>query len=909
MSTVTGSVSPGGAAGDGPPLTPDQPAPEHVSAMRRRFGFFAERFGRALFSHVVINEAVVAKIRELSEKGTLVYVLRDRSFLDYFLLNYVLRREELPLPVFANGVSSTPVGRTVVILRRILARLRARLAGGGASGPIDHEYCATAVAAGRPVLVFMRGRRLGRLGGRLQQGATAPVGSDYLREILHGSNEGEAQRYIVPMALFRGRSFRKRESAGISALVYSVAESPSDRRKLLAYWWNRRDLFITVGTEVALSDFIQRYPEDSEERLVRRLTRAIHIFLHREERIVLGPALMPRRKIKSIVLENEDTRATIRKVAAERGVPEAKVRKEAESYFEEMAAEFNGLIFAVVAYFFKKIWNRMFQGLEPIGFEKVIEKAKHHPIVLVPCHRSHFDYLILTYLFYLNFVSPPHIAAGINMSFPPMGPFFRASGAYFIRRSFHDNEVYKAVFGQYLTFLMREGYTQEFFIEGGRSRTGKILTPKLGMLSALVSAYISGIRRDVYLVPVSIHYGRIVEEEAYGAELTGEDKEPESFGALVRARRFLQQKYGTIYVSFAEPISLSDELGERKQHFHESEGDEEIEKEKRRFVRKLGFRILKDVNEASVAGASAISSTVLLGAWHRGFRYEDFRERANALAELTRIAGLRPTASLQRNRGDFRESVDFLTGNGLIEELERGSEKVLIVRENKRLALDFYKNTLIHAFLLPSLVTFCLAEEGEEDTEGLIDRIMWWLDMFRYEFPLPTREEVSSLVDRYLGYYREVGALGEGGLDTAHAVVLATINVLENFRESYYLVARTLADTMEEAGMSEKAMLGEIRKSYKTSLLLGEVVKPEGATDVTLRNALNRYAELGFVEPSMRGRGGGQKWLSPGPKAAALPEFVDILHDSLRQYSPVQVSRAAPRPLPPLRKQEVTDSE
>ena len=153
---------------------------------------------------------------------------------------------------------------------------------------------------------------------------------------------------------------------------------------------------------------------------------------------------------------------------------------------------------------------------------------KQHPVVLVPCHRSHFDYVILSYIFHLNYMSPPHIAAGINLSFWPLGPLFRGAGAYFIRRSFDDNELYKAVFRSYLKFLIREGYTQEFFIEGGRSRTGKILTPKLGMLSAVVDAFTQGVRRDLYLVPVSIHYGRVVEEEAYQRELDGAEKEPES---------------------------------------------------------------------------------------------------------------------------------------------------------------------------------------------------------------------------------------------------------------------------------------------------------------------------------------------------------------------------------------------
>src|SRR5437763_3680148 len=202
-------------------------------------------------------------------------------------------------------------------------------------------------------------------------------------------------------------------------------------------------------------------------------------------------------------------------------------------------ANFNGLYFGLLEAIFNRIWPRVFTALEIVGLENVIECVKEHPVVLVPCHRSHFDYLILSYIFHLNYLSPPHIAAGDNLSFWPMGPLFRGAGAFFIRRSFEDDELYKMVFRKYLTFLIREGYTQEFFIEGGRSRTGKILTPKLGMLSAILGAFVDGVRHDLYLVPVSIHYGRVVEEEAYKRELVGADKEKESIWSLLKARRLL----------------------------------------------------------------------------------------------------------------------------------------------------------------------------------------------------------------------------------------------------------------------------------------------------------------------------------------------------------------------------------
>ena len=854
----------------------------HPSAMQARFSSFAEFIAERLFAQVVVNDNAVTKIRELMATGTVVFAMRHRSFIDYFLVNYVLRREGLPLPVFVNDVSGLPLAPLSQIFARLRQRLRAKLRGKSEQANTSaHDVCAAAVKSGRPVLVFMRGRRArGSLAQRLARSRPTRVGTDFLREIVHARRGGDREYYIIPLALFRGHSFRRREK-GVSALVYSVHEVPSDLRKLITYWWNRKGLFITVGKEVSLGEFMQRYGADSEERIVRRLTRAVQIFLHREERVVLGPAHLPRRQIKALVLENEEMTEEIKRLSDETGTSVAKLRKEADGYFEEMAADFNGVLFAVVAYFFKKIWARMFSGIIPIGLEEVVNKVRHHPVVLVPCHRSHFDYLIITYLFHLNFVSPPHIFAGVNMAFWPAAPFLRASGAYFVRRSFADNPLYREVFEQYLSFLIREGYTQEFFIEGGRSRTGKMLTPKLGMLSALVNAYLDGVRRDLYLVPVSIHYGRILEEDAYQFELKGGAKEKESFRGLLRARRFLQQRFGTVYLSFAKPISLREALGDRKARFSDGENNPVVEEEKRRFVQKLGFKLLRDVNDCSVAGATSISATVLLSGPHRGTRYEDYARFANALARLVKAQGIKTTASLDRNIGDFRESLDFLTKSGLIEHITRGNDEVLVIGEHKRLALDFYKNNLIHAFVVPSLV--CSALLNGKLGDALVDEVQYWLDVFRFEFALPDRHELRGLIELQQRHLAELGAISGDKIDPEHAVVIAAVGVLDVFKEAYWLAARTVRDVLGPEGLAEKPLTAEYQKSCETALLVGESSKPECANTVLLQNALRRMTELGFVRTEQRGRGGRERVTLRGARYSELPAFVDVLKEAVLQ--------------------------
>jgi glycerol-3-phosphate O-acyltransferase len=833
---------------------------ERVQAARvaaRRAGLLdgiGEWLGRKMFGAVRVDAGAVDHARALAEEGTLVYVMRYRSWLDYLLLAHVLRREGLPAPEYVTGLSPWWFRPW----REVLADWWWRVRHGHRSREVreheERERCQQLVAAGRPVLVFMRSRTSGwgGFGGRRRVVAGMRPGSDYLRQIVHHQWHAPQEVLLVPVAIFRGRGMRR--DARLRTVVYSLQDVPTELRRLVALLWNARETSISLGVEVRLRGFLQQYQREGEERIVRRLARALQIFLYREERLVWGPPLIPKRQVRQRVLSDGELQDLIQRLAAEQGQPVASVRQQAERHFEEMAANFHGFYFSILEFVFNRVWPRVFQGLEYTGLDKVAECVKQHPVVLVPCHRSHFDYLILSYIFHVNYLSPPHIAAGINLSFWPLGPLFRGAGAYFIRRTFEGDPLYKMVFRKYLTFLIREGYTQEFFIEGGRSRTGKILTPRLGMLAAILDAFVQGVRRDLYLVPVSIHYGRVVEEEAYQRELAGAEKVRESFGTLLRARSALRRRHGTVYVTFADPISLDAALGPRRERFHAAAAPA-VEEEKRRFVQKLGFRLLRVVNDVTVPGATSVSSTVLLSYPQAACRRAEFVRRAVSLTEFLQQEGRKLTASLERNLADdFRESLGFLEHGGLIQRLATEDEEVIFVPGERRLALDFYKNNTIHFFLLPALLSEAL---GRGLTGApLLDDIGWWLELLRWEFPLPERERLPAEMDRLTEYLRGVGALRAGGgaaVVADHPFVATTRAILDNFREAYWIAAQTLT-TLPREGLARKVLLDRMRKRYTTGLLLGEVHKPEGNSVVTLGNAVSRFAEMRCIQ-SAAGRG------------------------------------------------------
>lgn len=847
--------------------------------MTERFGWLQRYVARRLTDQVHIDAHGVARLKRLAERGTIVYVLRNRSLLDYCLINWLMIREGLPLASFANGVTSW----WFLPLREILSRLvqaldvRRLLHGWRAPRELETRAAGEAIERGEPILLFLRARSPRLLSNRRSRLAAARPGAEFLQEIVRRARNLDRPVYLAPVSFFRGRTFRRQEGR-LSTFAYSVHDAPSDLKKLLTYRFNREDLLFNVGRVIDVPSFISSHRSLGEARMARRLNNSLQRELAQEERAVWGPLLVPRQVIAERVFEGPEVASQLAEIARRRGVPERRVWREARSYFWEMAANFNGLAFGIVEIIFHQIWRRTFSGVEVRGLDRVAECVKQHPVVLVPCHRSHFDYMVLSYIFRENFLSPPHIAAGINLSFWPVSSLLRGSGAFFIRRSFDDNEVYKLVFHRYLTTLIRQGYTLEFFIEGGRSRTGKILTPKLGMLSGIVRAFLQGVRTDLYLVPVSIHYGRIAEESAYDAELSGQKKQKESFGALLKARSVLKQRHGTVYVSFAEPMSLRETLGDRLRRFAEGANDPVVQEELRRFVQKLGFRILNEVNEASVVGATSLSATVLLSSPRGTIDFESFTTAARTLAELLRWRGTTFTPSLERNLGkaNFAEITSFLVSSGLLAVTEDGGTRSLIVPANKRKVLDFYKNNTIHFFLLPSLLAHAYLRSVPRSE--LKDELWWWLNLLRWEFPLPEREGVAAEAGRLLDYFRAHGASFDGERRPVQ-LVSALVGILENFREAYWIAART-ALQLDGEPRTESQMIAQMSKHFEAALLLGEVRKPEAATSVTFGNAISRLVEIGCLERETR-KGERDRWLKRGPQFRDLEAIAARIGASL----------------------------
>ncbi len=290
------------------------------------------------------------------------------------------------------------------------------------------------------------------------------------------------------------------------------------------------------------------------QTIARKIRRDLLIEFNRERTAVMGPNLYDFQNIANRILNGQEVQDYIHKHEKDK----RKAEQKAVRFLDEIAANYNYSVVRAFEKVFDFVWTVIFRGVRVRNFENVATVARSGQILWMPCHRSHLDYMLLSYVLFKKGLVTPHVAAGQNLSFFPAGPILRRGGAFFLRRSFQGNRFYSLIFGQYVNFLMHNSFPVEFFHEGGRSRIGKLLSPKLGFTSICVSSIISRKAKNTYIIPVYFGYDKVMEDASYAKELMGAKKQKESLWVLLKSIRFLFGNYGFVDVSFGAPIHFGD---------------------------------------------------------------------------------------------------------------------------------------------------------------------------------------------------------------------------------------------------------------------------------------------------------------------------------------------------------------
>ncbi|MFT3906276.1 MAG: glycerol-3-phosphate 1-O-acyltransferase PlsB [Steroidobacteraceae bacterium] len=510
---------------------------------------------------------------------------------------------------------------------------------------------------------------------------------------------------LVPAAVYWGRAPQK-ERSWLRLLISDDWAIGSGLRKFFAVLINGRRTTVQLGDPVNLRSLTD--PALDTAVNARRVARSLRAQLGRMRAARIGPDLSHRRTIVAEVLRTRAVRAAVRQELRDKGgkLTRRAALLEARRLAEEIAANYSHSFVTFMSGVLTWVWSRLYDGVEFRHVETLQQIAEGNEIVYVPCHRSHMDYLLLSYAIYQRGYAIPHIAAGINLNLPVVGRFLRKGGAFFIRRSFRGSGLYTVVFTRYLAAIMARGHSIEYFIEGGRSRTGRLLAPMTGMLSMTVRSYLREPRRKVVFLPVYFGYERVFEGATYLGELSGKPKEKETVGSLLRSLGRLRERYGRVHVNLGEPVHLESLLARHAPGWRGEAPDEQVRPQwLSALIDDLSQQIMRNINSAAAVTPINLLAVALLSTPRQTMTEAELEQMLTMLVALLRAVSYDPRVTVT----DLAPGaiIDYGVGLKLItREKQRAGDFVRMSPEAAVLA-TYYRNNVVHLFSLPSLVACC----------------------------------------------------------------------------------------------------------------------------------------------------------------------------------------------------------
>ena len=553
---------------------------------------------------------------------------------------------------------------------------------------------------------------------------------------------------------------------------------------------------------------------------------------------------------------------------------------------DEIAADQQIHVIHFFYHLLKWIFSHAFDGvdLKEAQFDKLREEGERGSLVIMPCHKSHFDYLVVLFLLFVNRLMVPLTAAGKNLSFWPVGPMLRRAAAFFIRRSFKGIPLYTRVFSAYCKVLVREKYNLAFFIEGGRSRTGKLLQPRLGMLTFLLQAVEEGAVQDLLFAPLFIGYEQIPEEGSYLKELTGRRKKAESFGQILRARKILRKRHGKVYVRVHPAVSYRSFC---RQHVAGIEPEDLSAQQRRQVVSDFAYHIQSGILRASVISAVDLTSTALVCAGKNPVPHAVMLDIVSTLADAFRDGGFELAENLADLDSAMRAALALFSKRGFIS-VEHDSDAAqnggaYRIEDSKIQHLRFYRNAVInhlwpHAFLAGLILG--AQTVPSEITEELQEPFSELKALYRTELiydPVKLDSEILDSTFRFFsrrGWLTRADGEGAGAFDGNRLACFRGV-MIDQF-ELYYFCVQASETLDEPTSLKDYSRLVDKLAQESTG---GGDARPKGAfLSVAIRDALNRLNEMGIVELARS-----KKVVQSGPNSSQRDRIKQLLKTMLGQ--------------------------
>jgi len=730
---------------------------------------------RSYFSHIQVGERWEADIRAAADRGQVVYVGRSLSWLDFLALDWLTKEHGLPLVRFTNDVGLSviePFGR---------GERRLKL-----ERPVPEDVALSCcIEQGHSALLFLRrppeaidtsvaGARHGR-----------ELDVDLIRTLVELQRKSARPILLVPQTfVWTKRPANVKRNA--LDVLFGPSEWPGRARELMRLLVNYKNAMVRAGEPFDVQAFLANNTDLSDEQAADAIRYALLRRMERERVVAVGPGHKTATRIQDELLRSPRVRHHLDSAAAHERRPLAEVEAEARKELEQLVAVPDTNVVEVFHQVIDRLWKSIYDGIvvDTEGLERVREAGRHGPLVFVPSHKSHVDYLLVSDVLYANGLAPPLIAAGDNLSFFPLGPLLRHSGAFFIKRSFKGKKLYPQLVDAYIRKVLVEGWNLEVFIEGGRSRTGKMLAPKLGILTMIVDAAtkLRG-HKTIHFVPISIGYERIIEAGSYVQEGEGGEKQPENLQSLLRTPRVLRSKYGRLYLQFGEILSfdaLYDEGIRAKTHaISDIESDGLSPAQRRALVQRIAHRCTYEINRVTMVTPAALAATALMSHRGRGIARRELMERAKVLLVAFDRFGARIARPLRDRKGELRpdaldEAIQLLLDGKMIviandrelrnKKASQPFEPVYATPGDRRLALEYHKNAVLHFFVPTALVSSALlALGGEAEGAALSERVRELSRLFKLEFQYRADAEFDAIYHDVVAVMIEAGELVREG--------------------------------------------------------------------------------------------------------------------------------------------------
>ena len=810
-------------------------------------GFAASWLLRLFYRGITVGSDQMAVLDKIPDNAIVVYVTKYKSHFKY--LFYHTRYQQLGhrFPEIGMGYDVflwQPLSR---IFRISLFYLDHILRHFSLPDPYKTGYIGTELLAGRTALLSLVSSK--GFYRRFVKSETGPI--EYLIEMQKAIDR---PIFLVPQLMF----FSKKPSRAIPGIIdifFGTEQKPGRLRRLVMLFKNPGKVFIEISEPMNLMTFVEQQSKRNlgNAHLCLMVRRNLLQQINRHRQSITGPQLKSIEEIKESILTRDRLSRYMRQHAKSKDVTIQKTRKKADAYLKEIAARYSPSMIKMFDGFLTWIFKLMFDGFtfNQQGLNRVKSMSQKGPLILMPCHKSHIDYLLLSYIMNQNNMPCPLVAAGKNLSFWPLGTIFRKSGAFFLRRTFRGMPLYAKVFSEYIHKILEEGFNLELFVEGGRSRTGKLLMPKLGMLSILMEAYKNGACEDLIFVPVFIGYDRVLEESAYLHELEGGQKSPESFSQMIGARKFLKKKYGRIYVKFNEPFTLKNFL--RQNNIDIAQADSRTQKN---LCRVIGHKVLNAIDTATVVTPHALVAGAILNFSENRFSYDRILSQVETYIHYLQHQGVTLSDTLVLDHGyAVEQAVDSYIQRKFIilisgEKSKPYTDAQFQVNIAKRPVLDYYKNNSI-AFFVPAAYTALgiLMKNAFQFTASDLHASYTQLEnFFRFEFTYNANFSADILVRK------NIKAFINDAILMPHATLPDTYNLtaegykklkgyarfLKTYFESYQVVLQYMVKNRSKNG-STKENLKKIQSLGNRMYKKQEIELKEALSKANYRNAIDLF--------------------------------------------------------------------